>query len=83
MGRRLVNVLRPAGSRRDDSEFLFLLVLEDKPRHGQPSPPPSASLRVIQAKGVQRLPAAGSEGTHRCLGAMPWSPRAAHPPPSH
>ena len=50
-----------SGSRRDDSSSSSSWCWRTKPRHGQPSPAPSASLRVIQAKGVQRLPAAGSE----------------------
>ena len=50
-----------SGSRRDDSSSSSSWWWRTKPRHGQPSPQPSASLRVIQAKGVQRLPTVGSE----------------------
>ena len=50
-----------SGSGRDDSSSSSSWWWRTKPRHGQPSPRPSASLRVIQAKGVQRLPAVGSE----------------------
>lgn len=64
-----------SGSRRDDPSSSSFWWWKMKLWHGQPSPPP-ASLRVIRAKGVQRLPSSGLGGTHRCLGAR-WPCRGA------